>query len=379
MRKFVIRAVLQNMSKDAVMEMIPGDTVTRIKQMDASPEFRVYAIAHEGEVSGKEVGFGQRVVQYFRDAIVQVSEKIKLGTKFFLGHNSDNSTAGREDVGEVVGKSLKVIDGKMYALAAAYIKPEHRTKTLDIASFEGVVGMNANDSRVLEIESVTGIALGNSKFAAPAFKGATLLATVQNYLSKGGDKMDKEEIKKAIAEGKFSITDFFSDDEIVNCDPARKARQTEYEHAKRVEKSLGEERAKVLDLTKEKTELTTKIGQLNETLNTTKASDLVKGSIATRKLSEQQTKFIDKHMSKFKSEKEGDELKLDVERFIDSQLKEYDDYTELITGKKPETKSENNEETNEEGASKTGHPSADGKSRDGVDLTDPKNNDFIPA
>ena len=362
------------MANSAVMEMIPEDTLKRIKENDPKPMFRVYSFGHEGEANGKEVGVGKRVVKYFKEAIVQLAEKTKIGTKFFDGHNADNSTTNRESLGEVVGKSLKTIDGKLHALAAAYIKPAYRDRNLDVASFEGNVYLNKDRNKALSIESVSGIALGNSKLGMqPAFTGAELLATVQNFTPEG--EMTLAEIKAAIAAGNFKITDLYSEKEITSSEPAMKLNQEKHEHARRLENKLGEEREKIEKLTKDNDELSSKVGKLNSTINSRNVSDLLKKSYGERKLHDTQKKFIEKQASKFSSEKEGDELKVEVEKFIDQCVNDYADTYEMMTGKKPEF----NDEGSDENKDGKGTPSADGKDSDTSDLTNPENNDFIPA
>lgn len=379
MSKVILKALIQNMAKDEVTSLIPKEVLERIKTQDSKPEFRVYSIGHEGEARGREIGYGSRLMQYFKNAISQIAEKVKLGTSFFLNHNSDNSTQSRESIGEVVGKTLKTLEGNLHALAIAYIKPAFRNLNLDIASFEGDVEFIESKngaSEALNIHSVTGIALGDSRFAQPAFAGATLLATVQNFTLKGGD-MTPEEIKKLIEEKGYTPDLLFSPEKLVEVKAVKeviaKSKQTEYEHAKRVEKLLAEERGNVLKLTEEREGLSKKVADMNQIVNTTRAESIVSESFSTRKLNDSQKSFILKHKSKFNSSKEGEELKVEVGKFIDEQLKEFDEYAKIL-GIKPEgTKGQMDRST--------GNGDKD-KSDDlelGSELLDPAKNDLIPS
>ena len=385
--KIQIRARVQNMAQDDIMSMISPDTIERIKAQDKHPEFRAYVIGHEGEAAGNEVGFGKRVMQYFREAIVQIAEKLRLGTKLFLGHGATNSHDGRTPIGEVVGKALKNIGGKLHSIAAVYIDPDYRQQELDVASFEGEIGFKVEGggkARALSIEDITGIALASSKLAKPAFPGATLLGAVQNFTRKGGEAVDKEEVLKAIRELGLKITDIFTEDEIRDSEPAKKAKQTEYEHAKRVEKQLGEERGKVLKLTETNETLTKQVSDLNAKVNIATVDMVLKAAIGERKLNDKQKAFVEKKKAEFKSDKAGDELKTDVNRFIDSQLDEYKEFAKLMgikddaTGGDDDDKGKDDDK-DDNSRKKGGTGNGDGSGSVDESLLDPKNNDFIPA
>lgn len=381
--KVKIHAHVQNMASNDILNMIAPDTLERIKGADPHPEFRAYVIGHEGEAQAQEVGYGKRVMQYFREAIVQIADKLRLGTKLFQNHGPTNSHAGRQPIGEVVGKALKNISGKMHSIAAVYIHPEHRQKELDVASFEGNIvfkPMSDGRARALSVEDITGIALASSKLAKPAFVGATLLGAVQNFSKQeGGAEMDKDEIKQAIRAGGFKLTDLFSDDEICASEPAKKSKQTEYEHAKRIEKQLGEERGKVLELTKEKDSLSKQVLELNEKVNVATVDSILKTELEGRKLNDRQRQFIEKHKGHFASDKTGDELKTDVNRFIDKQVDEYKEYAKLMGVKDEGDEGDaGNSGDDDDKGKKSGTGNGDGSGAANEDLLDPKNNEFIP-
>lgn len=186
--------------------------------------------------------------------------------------------------------------------------------------------------------------------------------------------MDKQEIIDAIKEGKFTITDIFTADEITASEPAKKAKQTEFEHAKRVEKSLGDEREKVITLTKSLEEKDGKIKTLGEVVSKTQASTLLTKAVDVRKFNDKQKAFIERRLGSFKSDKTGDELQLEFDKYLDREIVEFGEYAKVM-GIKVETP-EVDPVTGK--PKETGTPNDDGKGGEGSDLSDPSKNDFIP-
>lgn len=389
MKKY-IRAEILNMAKGDILRLVPEETLERIKESDSSPEIRAYVIGHEGKADSGIVepgGVGRRILRYVREAIVQLYDRIENGLKIFHDHATDNLHHGREQIGEVVGKVLDTIDGKLSTIAAVYIFPQYKRRKLDIASIEANITMTEGEgetSDVLSVDDVTGIALGNSRINRPGFPGATLLGTVQAFTAKKKDEEEEEpmkisEIKDAIKEGKFKITDLYTDDEICDSEPAKKAKQTEYEHAKRVEKKLGEERDRVIELSKTNETLETELKGLRAKESQRGVKDLYGEAVEKRKFNDKQKAFIEKRLERFKSEEKDDKLKDDFNRYLDSELKEYEETAKLFgvdggSGDDDKGKGGNDD--------KKGSGNGDGKAGGGSDtpndLTLPDNNEFIP-
>jgi hypothetical protein len=386
MKTIIVRAELQNLAKREILEMVPADTIARIKETDAKPEFKVYCVGHEGVANAQELSFGAKVVKayhYVKNMIFKIGERLQFGTPAFNGHGDTNDHSGREQVGELVGKAVKMVGDKLSALAVTYIYPQFRKLDLDIASIESEVeyipkGVSSGD--IIDVHKITGIALGSSKVNTPAFPGASCLGVLQAFSKdnrKTEDKMDKQEIIDAIREAGLKITDLYTSDEIVASEPAKKAKQTEYEHAKRIEKSLADEREKVITLTKSLEEKDGKIKDLSGQVSQTQASSLFTKSAEDRKLNDTQKSFIQRRLSGFKSDKSGEELKLDFERYIDAEIKEFGEVAKVMG-----IKVENPEIDPATGKPKVdaGVPNDDGKGGGGSaeDLSDPSKNDFIP-
>jgi len=372
MNKLYFKAEIQNMGKEEILKMIAPDTLERIKKTDKSPLIKVFAVGHEGEAHGKMIGKGLAVLRYLKNVIVELAQKIKIGLQIFYDHAETNLHAGREIIGEVIGKSLQMIDDKLYSLAAVYIYPQYRTMPLDIASIEANITFDTN-SEVLSIDEVSGIALGNSKIAQPGFPGAKLLGALQAFVKKGeGDKMTLKEIQEAIKEGNYKIEDVFTDEEIGSHPKVKeleKKHKDEQEHAKRVEKKYGEEREAHLATQKENDTLKESNKKLNEIKNKTSVNSLFEKEVKDRKLNEKETAFIKKNLDKFTSGKEGDELDREFSDFMDKQVDEFGEVKKIVMGEKDNDKDKDTKKKGE---------GADDKDKDKDDLTNPENNDFIP-
>lgn len=388
--KTYIRGVIQNMAQEEMLSLISPDTLARVKKTDPNPEIRVFCIGHEGTADASEISFGAKVkkaFEYVRNMIVQLVERVKVGTATFVNHVDTNAHAGREQVGEVIGKGLRIIEGKLSALAAVYIYPQYKQEALDVASIEANIAYepkSATRAEVIAVDDITGIALASSKWARPAFPGATLLGVIQAFAQtqhEAGGTMTPAEIKAAIAEGKFKITDIYTPDEITASDPAVQAKQTEYAHTKRLEKQLGEEHERVVTLTREKEEATTKIKTLNEQVSTTQVGSLFTDESKARKYNDKQRTFIQKNLGQFKSDKAGEELKKDFQVFLDKQQADFLENAKLM-GLDPAVVGAPAAEGEGTGtpaaAAGAGVNNADGQGG-GKDMNDPKNNDFIPA
>ena len=389
--KIWISCQLQQMPESEVLEMIPAEIVQRIRLKDAHPEFRVFSLGHEGEANANVLGHGMKILKYAKDIIVQMFNRIKYGLLTFNRHDPNtNAHTNREVVGEVVGKTLKTIQDKLHTLAAVYIRPEFRGHDLDIASIEG--DFEAEEGQdgtmgVVNLSQITGIALSNHTIDTPGMPGATLQAALQMFTQKYGRgqqmALTKEQIKAAITEAGVKINDLFSEEEIVASEPAKKAKQTEYEWAKRIETKLGESREENAKLQGKITTLEGEKATLAEKANAGTVKEVLAGIATERKLEPKFTAFAEKNLRNFKSTKTGDEFKADVEKFVDTTAKDYVEMGKTYGFEAKVTTAALKPKEGEEGGA--GVPAADGQGAvtggdEGVSTyEDPKKNDFIPA
>lgn len=377
--KTTITGQLQHLAADELLDMVSPDTLARIKQTDQHPEFRAYVVGHEGEAQGRIIGLGLRAVQYFRDAIVAIHNQLRIGTGIFHRHKATNDRTGDTAIGELVGKRLASIGGMLHNIAAVYVYPQHRELPLDVASIEAEVQLTDNGGgrmSAVNVGDITGIALSNSAVEKPGFPGATLLAAVQAFVGEGKEPMTLEELKKAIAEGKHKPSELF-DADALKSDPVvsehiKAEKQTEYEHAKRIERKLEAERA---DWTKKTAEHEAAVKKLSSEALQSRSRDTLTQLVTDRKLDDKQKAFVERNFGSFKSEAaDTDGLKADLNKYLDTQVKEYEDVSKLL-GVTQEKKEGQQGGGNDGGGKNV--PSGDGAGG-GTALTDPKQNDFIP-
>lgn len=176
---------IQSFTQTDILSLLPESTLREIKAIDPHPFFQLYSICHEGESNPKILDGESKPISWGRRAIQSIKNIITKGIKFFRGHNSDNSTTGRPELGEVVHSFEKEIDGKLHHVVVGYYPPETRdeVKQYDVCSQEAEwnffdqVGYFVAD----KIEQLTGIALANSENDTPAFAGARRLGMVQAF------------------------------------------------------------------------------------------------------------------------------------------------------------------------------------------------------
>ncbi len=378
-QNFCLTASLQHLSDSAMKKIVDREAIERIKWSDPEPEIKVFSVGHEGEATGGLVGKGKVFIKYFRDAITKIVEKIRIGTAVFNRHGRNNDHEGRTYIGEVVGKTTKVIDGVLHALAAVYINKEHSKTPFDIASIESnITYTTATDDpedeliRLKSIDDITGIALSSSQVDTPGFPGATLLGAFQAFREKithmGDEKMTLEEIQALIKEGAFSPSDLFSKEVLVADTVVAKhvhdSKQTEYEHARRVEESLGEARKA------RETEVKELKGQI-ETLTAQgiqgQARPALDTLIGDRKLTDVQKGYVEKHFDSFNSKaKDEAGLKTDLVAWTDKQLSDLDDVSKLLNVNQEKKPGENEEENRSQQSASP-------------DESNPDKNPFIPG
>lgn len=393
MKKSVyIRCELQQMAQHEVLEMIPADTVNRIRANDPHPEFRVFSVGHEGEANANVVGKGMSVLRYARDIVVQMFNRIKLGLPSFNRHNpATNSHEGRETIGEVVGKTMKEIGGKLHALTAVYIKPEWRDKELDIASIEGNFEAEEREDGtlgVVRLSAVTGIALSNHEVDVPGMPGATLQAALQMFTQDGRMQhmeLTKEQVKEAVTKLGIKASDLFTKDELLALDVVKESKKEEYEWAKRLEKKLGESGEENAKLQGKITELEGNNAKLREKANAGTVKETLASMATEKKLDPKFTAYVQKNLTLFKSTKEGDEFKAELEKFVDAQAKDYVEMgkTYGFEAKVTTEQQQKKEGADDKGGKKPGVGSGDDKGgSDDAEVSneyeDPSKNEFIP-
>lgn len=376
MKYQILAKELQCMASEQILSLVDKKELDEIKKTEEHPTFRAYAIAHEGGASGTIVGVGNVAMQYMRNIISQIHNKLKIGTPFFVHHaKGTNSHAGRTPIGKVVGKALETINGVLHEVAIAHIKPEFVGEPLDVASYEvSNMWIETDEERkrasAVSVGDITGIALGNSQFDTPGFPGATLLATVQAFVE-GERNVTIDEIKTAIRTGGYTLSQIFEKEHILAdqsvAEYARKEKQTEYEAKRRLQEDLGDKLDKMRE---ERDSFASKIGALEAEATRAKAVSVFDALATERKLTDVQKAYVNKRIEKdFKSSgKDEAAVRKEITDFMQSSLQDLEE-TSVLLGIKtqdgktpgvPNTDDVLNEDPSEE-----------------VDYTDPKNNPLI--
>lgn len=221
---------LQAFSNNDIIHMIPGDIMSDIKSRDPHPYFRAYVMAHEGESSPVILEGGQKIktkISWPRQAVETIKNLVRRGIQFFRGHNADNSTVGRESLGEIVAGKDMTINGKLSHVVVGYFPPGTRdeVKKYDVCSMEAIWNLAKEAGRTVadSIKELTGIALGNSNIEKPAFSGASVLGTVQAFdeEKKGIAQMENlsiETVKQFLRDGKWFPHQVYDQNALFNDD-----------------------------------------------------------------------------------------------------------------------------------------------------------------
>jgi len=177
---------LKEFSQSEIIELIPNDTLSKIKLTDPHPFFTIYSIAHEGISTPKIINGPQsKPIKWMKAAIQSIKNKVLKGVKFYKDHNTDNSTDNRRELGEVIVDLQKDIGGILHHLVIGYHAPNvvEEVKQNDVCSQEGLWDLvDKGVSWVArKLDAITGIALGKSTEDIPAFAGAHRLGMVQAF------------------------------------------------------------------------------------------------------------------------------------------------------------------------------------------------------
>ena len=350
------RATIHEMASSEIMQHIPASVYEKIKAKDPTPVFRAYVVGHEGTSEGKVVGHGNVVKRWYNSAIHKIVDKLQYGLKIFNNHAETNIHKGREIIGHIVGKTKEVINDNLSAIAIVYIKPEYRNLPLDVASIEANVTLNDDQNRGVfdaDVEDITGVALGNSAVNRPGFPGATLLSQIQafanqsQYQHQGGGTMTTiSEARDFIKAENLKPSDIFGLGDLTkdpmieeHIEQAKKsALKGEYEHRKRDELGFDKTKEKILEdhksALKAKEDLIAKLQGENIQ---SKTSAWLETQKAKRAFDDEQMKFINRNLPKFKPvdpEKAEDEFN----KFLDDNIDDLNGIKKDVMGIEPDEK-----------------------------------------
>ena len=352
----IIRATVLEMASSEIMEHIPASVDEQIKAKDAHPVFRAYVVGHEGISEGRVVGHGDMVKRWFSSAIHKIVEKLQYGLKVFHEHGKTNVHEGRGVIGHIVGKATRIINDNLSAIAIAYIKPEYKDLPLDVASIEADIILNDDQDRGIydaNVEDITGIALGNSSVNRPGFPGATLLSQIQAFAQShqyqhqgGGDMNTISEVRDFIKSQSVKPSDLFGLDDLIKDLSVerhfREERANEYEARKRVEQEKSDERKRADEEQKKAKEEHDKvlkekdkeISSLRSEGIKSKTTEWLETQKEKRELDEEQVKFINRNLPKFKPE-DPEKAEDEFNKFLDGQIDELGGIKKDVFGQEP--------------------------------------------
>jgi len=331
---------LQLMAAGEITQYIPPDTIAAIQAKDAHPLFRAYVVGEEGNATPNVLGMGGRVLNWLRASISAMVSKLQFGTKIFHNHAATNVHSGRTVVGEVVGKALEYIGGKMRAVAVAYIYPQFKDIIADAVSIEAEVDLDpTGQSNVVDgihVGEITGIAVGDRRYNKPAFASAGLIAQLQAFEIQGNEQGGKmsdftiEQVRDFIMLRRITPSEIFSEDAIGKDSAVRAKIKAEFDMRERAEKSLDTIKKEATDKV---TSLEQKNKELMQTIMTGKAQSLSQAIITERKMPEPKAKFVALKMPEFKIEGDVTDdavVKAQLNKFIDAKLDELGKYESIF-------------------------------------------------
>lgn len=365
---------LQEMAADEIMEIVSPQKHAAIKKKDKNPLYRAYVLAQEGYSEGKIVGEqGSMLKRWIGSAIKKIVNILKVGTKIFQGHEETNEHKGRMAIGEVVGKKLQQYKDKLSALVVVYIKKAFRNLPLDICSMEADIsidGMEGEKISSVNVDDITGIALGNSEVEQPGFPGAEMVVEFQAFIGQsqnlGGEveKITIDEIKTLIKEERLKPSDLFGL-EALTADPAvegyvkderKNASAGEYAHRKRTDDKFDEDRS---DWDKKEKDMKEEIEKLTTLAAKSTVSDLFEKEAEKREFTERQEKFIKQDLDAFKV-KDLDKVDAEFGEFLDGKVDEFEKIRVDVFGEEKKTEEQKKETKKTGGAEKGDEQLGDG-------------------
>jgi len=338
---------IQSFSNVDILNLIPPETLTKIKETDSNPLFQAYSICHEGNSTPTIIGEGPKPISWTKRAIQSLKNIVTKGVKFFLGHNEDNSTEGRQELGEVVADTQQEIDGVLHHIVIGYFPDREKVIDTDICSQEADWDLfeTAKNYIADKINELTGIALGDSDYEKPAFKGARRLGMIQAFES-GVESINK---KKGVQDMDLSTISFnelagelkrrqLKPSQICSIDDIKSDREFKFvfDEIETLKTTILEKEDKIKTLEDDKTELGTQV----QVSTASKRFDTLIGN-QSAPLTEKQKTFIKTSFSKrLDINKINNVTDEGLQTFITDRLEDYkiDVESELINDDPVDTK-----------------------------------------
>jgi hypothetical protein len=344
----IVEGQFQNFDNSELLNFVDPAALEEAKKTDPHPTLKAFVIAHEGESKSHWVGIGERAIKWLKNAVGKVYDKLKIGTPVFSGHNEDNSTDGRRQIGAVIGKFQNMQNGINRIISIIQIYNPFKNKDYNIASFEGEMKMPTSlDYEVGEndLKGISGIALAvKSLGVKPAFANAEIVGKLQ-MLENGGIKVTLSEIMKEIHDQKIKVLDLFDIKDLLELSEIKSAIDTAESKANNQESAFKRLTAEKEGWKTEKTDLQKTIDDLNIKLKNNESSGIFDTVLNERKIEDEpMKKFIVLKKSEFKITDNNVEIKPEIDKFIDKKIEDYKAEKEIFNPTKKEDDKEKDTE-----------------------------------
>lgn len=314
-----VQATEKTLTPEELRSLVPA---AKLAKLAGKGQIRAYTLAHEGVTKPRIVGEGTQTLTWPRKVIEQLKGIVKEGTKFFVGHNADNSTNGRKSIGEVITTTAKEIAGKLHNIVIGHFPDDSYSDEYDVISMEANVALRPDNPSVVDrIKDFTGIAAASSNKESPAFPGAVLQATIQCFEPDDNPGEGKEktvtfqEVQQFIKERNVFPHQLFNYDDMKNDRQFGKV----YDKVSTLE-------ADVERLGKEKSELEETSKSAIRKVEVTEAKGKLDGLLKEGFTDKQKTYIKNKFNPESLEELSEDSLK----NFVDSTTKEFSEMAKLF-------------------------------------------------
>lgn len=356
-KKVILHGQIQAFGDDDLASLIDGPALAAAKQRAPKGIAKAFTVAHEGVTTPRvlsDAGPVTLVLKWGARAVEAVRNAVTTGIQCFAGnHSSDNSHEGRKPVAEIIGKGLRVVNGKLHAIAVAWFQ-DPNDSAYDVISLESPRARWNEDGNVEDIEPVTGFAVGRSGQQRPAFPEARLLAAIQCFLPEENNGEQKrqekkamtiEEVKRAIADNGWSPTTLFDSNSILGSieisDGTIKIEGGDARVTKILEKKISEfvvvpakEYAKAKEAIEFKAKVEPEVQNFRKTKFASEVSDKIKAKAKDAGWSESQVQYL-LRSDKLDSISPSDNVDEVLRTYTEQTLASYKNDAEFFKGGKP--------------------------------------------
>ena len=387
-KQVLIHAGIAMLQGRDVLKYISNEQYEEVKKHDKQPLFVLMSTAHEGEASGQlyaDMTTGAKTKKWFKQlwplrAIKElVAHFLDNGkTPVFLAH--EIGADHRYVVGNLIASTKEVINHITHALGVAHIfdfdtKRAVESGDFDSCSIEAECWFKETNQpmqfEVESVESVSGVALCNTRTAPPAFKQANILAVVaamakENPHKQGvsnmadGDKtVTFRDIQDYIKEHRTAPEALFSVEDMTAVRAVKSAFEADFE-------------AKTKELREAKVKLEEEIIPFKKAAKQAEVAKHIRESEVLKDETKATVDYLTKTMSIDISEADK------PQEVVDKAVKEQLAVMKSAGIKFGEKADEGGNEEEDGGAGDDNKSEADKNKGGGKDYTSPKNNDLIP-